>query len=86
MQPTDVCVVSKDGPESLPLIVRPKDGNSSVEFIKRWVSDNKDWIDEKLLEHGDVQYTRSTYVISCSIACMLSLSYITCMHTSRDIY
>ena len=67
MSAGDVCVVSEDGPESLPLIVRPKDGNSSVEFIKRWVSDNKDWIDEKLLEHGSCMLHPHRH---CTRACM----------------
>ena len=47
-----VCVSIREDGESVPLFVRPKDGNSSVEFLKEWAQANKDWLDQKLLEHG----------------------------------
>ena len=38
--------------ESLPLIIRSKVGNESVTFLKNWITENKEWIEAKLLEHG----------------------------------
>lgn len=44
--------VRADG-ESLPLFVRPRDGNNSLAFLKRWIGDNKAWIERKLQQHGE---------------------------------
>ena len=44
--------VRADG-ETLPLFVRPRDGNNSLAFLKWWVGDNKAWIERKLQEHGE---------------------------------
>ena len=43
--------IREDG-ETLPLVVRPKGGKDSFEFLKSWVAENKEWIDRKLLDHG----------------------------------
>ena len=43
--------IREDG-ELLPLIVRPKGGKDSFDFLKSWVAENKEWIDRKLLDHG----------------------------------
>lgn len=51
-----VCVSVREDGESVPLFVRPKDGNSSVEFLKQWAQTNKDWLDQKLLEHGAILF------------------------------
>ena len=47
-----VCAGVREDGEPLPLIVRPKDGKNSFEFLRSWVAENKEWIDRKLLEHG----------------------------------
>lgn len=44
----------EDG-ESLPLFVRPTE-DKSREFLERWLSNNKEWVEEKLLEHGAVMF------------------------------
>lgn len=36
----------------LPLKIGPKDGNTSTEYLKKWIAVNKEWLDQKLLEHG----------------------------------
>lgn len=39
--------------EALPLVVRPATTrNESSEFLRSWVSKNKEWLDQKLLQHG----------------------------------
>ena len=52
MADESVCAGIREDGESLPLIVRPKDGNDSLMFLKSWVAENKEWLDHKLLEHG----------------------------------
>ena len=52
MADESVCAGIREDGESLPLIVRPKDGNDSLIFLKSWVAENKEWLDHKLLEHG----------------------------------
>ena len=44
--------IREDG-ETLPLIIRPDDGNNSVAFLKNWIAENKLWLEEKLLTHGE---------------------------------
>ena len=44
--------IREDG-EPTPLFVQPKDGNNSLEFLKSWTSENREWLDQKLLEHGE---------------------------------
>ena len=41
-----------DEGRSLPLIIRPKDGQNSAEFLQNWVKDNASWLREKMLQHG----------------------------------
>lgn len=41
----------------LPLKIQSKDGNTSIHFLKEWMRANKDWLDQKLLEHGRVYYS-----------------------------
>ncbi len=40
-----------EGP--LLLKIRAKGSKDSVQFLKAWVATNKDWLDQKLLEHGN---------------------------------
>ena len=49
----DVNVLSSDSEGPLPLKIWPKGDNNSVEFLKQWIADNKAWLDQKLLEHGE---------------------------------
>ena len=44
--------IREDG-QTLPLMIRPEEGNSSVEFLKSWVAENRLWLDDKLLTHGE---------------------------------
>ena len=64
--------VREDG-ETLPLIVRPKQGRDSVEFLQTWISRNKSWIEQKLLEHGrrwsrEARLLRTQYYLRNSLA------------------
>ena len=43
--------IRKDG-ETLPLIIRPK-ANTSAAFLREWVRENKEFIERKMLEHGE---------------------------------
>jgi len=52
MADASVCAGIREDGEPLPLIVKPKDGNDSLAFLKSWVAENGEWIDQKLLEHG----------------------------------
>ena len=36
----------------LPLKIRPKNDDTSIHFLKEWMAANKNWLDQKLLEHG----------------------------------
>lgn len=36
----------------LPLIIRPRRGQESAEHLKSWVAENKEWLKNKLLQHG----------------------------------
>eukprot|EP00118_Oscarella_pearsei_P000113 m.4243 g.4243 ORF g.4243 m.4243 type:complete len:369 (+) comp10445_c0_seq1:53-1159(+) len=47
--------IREDG-ETLPLIITPKDSNTSVEFLEGWIKDNHDWLAEKMQEHGAVLF------------------------------
>ena len=49
LTPEDVALPNED---VLPLKIHPKGENNSVEFLKRWIADNQEWLDQKLLEHG----------------------------------
>lgn len=52
--PAGVAVFIREDGETLPLMVRPEGGNSSVEFLKSWIADNKQWLHQKMLEHGNI--------------------------------
>ena len=38
---------------SLPFRINPKNGNNSVAFLKQWISENKELLDNILLQHGE---------------------------------
>ena len=44
--------VSVDSESNLPLIIRATEGNDSVHYLKKWITDNKSWLEAKMLEHG----------------------------------
>ena len=48
-----VCTNIRDDGETLPLFVIPKEGNNSVSFLKEWVKNNKSWLKQKLIDHGE---------------------------------
>ncbi len=52
----------------LPLKISPKDGNTSLQFLKKWMAANKDWLDQKLLEHGIDHCKSASKCISCCSA------------------
>lgn len=52
--PDGVVVCIREDRETLPLMIRPKGGKNSVEFLKSWIADNQLWLDEKMLEHGQL--------------------------------
>ena len=45
-------MVDLDVRNDLPLVIRATEGNDSAQFLKRWVQENRKWIDEKLLQNG----------------------------------
>ena len=47
-----VCVKIREDGESLPLFIEPKGDKDSVEYLKRWVGENKKWLKEKIVQHG----------------------------------
>ena len=49
----------EDG-ETLPLIIRPRSGgnNTSADFLREWVRDNKKLVEQKMLEHGEWAWPR----------------------------
>jgi len=47
--------VTFDDGESLPLFIKPKNGQDSAEFLVNWIGDNKELLRKKILEYGDSQ-------------------------------
>ena len=47
-----VNVLTRDDGEQLPLKIGPRGDKDTVDFLKRWIAENKEWLDQKLLEHG----------------------------------
>lgn len=41
---------------TLPLTIRPESDRNSVDDLKQWIFDHKEWLDEKLLEHGAILF------------------------------
>ena len=37
---------------TLPLFIKPKNGQDSAEFIIQWIGENKELLKQKILEHG----------------------------------
>lgn len=48
----EVLVSIREDGETLPLIIRPKQGNDSVVFLQAWMARNISWLEQKLLDHG----------------------------------
>ena len=48
----DVDVGIREDGETLPLIIRPK-ANTSAAFLRVWISQNREFIERKMLEHGE---------------------------------
>ena len=61
-----VSVLSDSSEGPLPLKIRAKGDNNSVGFLKDWVATNKDWLDQKLLEHGNSPSHFSCIICDCS--------------------
>ena len=38
---------------SLPFRINPKNSNNSVAFLKQWISESKELLDNILLQHGE---------------------------------
>ena len=51
--PDGVAIGIREDGETLPLMIRPVEGNNSPEFLRNWIAKNKQWLDGKLLEHGE---------------------------------
>lgn len=51
--PAGVVVCIREDGQTLPLMIRPEGGNNSVDFLKSWIAENKQWLNDKLLEHGE---------------------------------
>ena len=55
---------------SLPLFIHPEDGKNSAQDLKRWITENKDTLEEQLLNHGTrmmIQYL-SVLQAECRVA------------------
>jgi len=52
--PEGVVVCGGDGETKvLPLIIKAVAGNESVNELRRWLKENKDWLNTKMVEHGE---------------------------------
>ncbi len=73
--------------DTLPLKISPRDGNTSLQFLKEWMAANKDWLDQKLLEHGR-PYKASWETCKCCILVALLAHKITssCMFNDCICY
>ena len=45
------CELKEDG-ITLPLFIKPKNGEDSVAFLIQWIGENKELLKQKILEHG----------------------------------
>ncbi len=52
MAPAEGVLISSES-DALPLIIRAKEGQNSVAFLKQWITENKEWLDAQLLQHGN---------------------------------
>ena len=46
-----VCEFREEG-TTLPLFIKPKNGQDSAEFIIQWIGENKELLRQKILEYG----------------------------------
>ena len=46
-----ICEFREDG-ITLPLFIKPKNGQDSVEFLIQWIGENKELLKQKILEYG----------------------------------
>ena len=47
-------VTNPDG-DTLPLVIKPKNvESSSVDYLKQWINENQETLDEQLLKYGTV--------------------------------
>ena len=46
-----VTELQEDG-TTLPLFIKPKDGQDSAEFLIQWIGNNKELLKQKILEYG----------------------------------
>lgn len=51
-------VICEDG-VTLPLFIKPKNGQDSVEFLIQWIGENKELLKQKILEYGTCAYNYS---------------------------
>ena len=48
-------VTNSDGGDTLPLVIKPKNvESSSVDYLKQWINENQEILDEQLLKYGTV--------------------------------
>lgn len=45
----------KDG-QTLPLVITPGTDDRSVESLTKWINENKEWVNDKIIEHGAVLF------------------------------
>ena len=53
MTPEGVTVLGGERGDGLPLIINAQVDNASVEFLVNWVANNKTWLDDMMLKHGE---------------------------------
>ena len=53
MTPEGVTVLGGERGDGLPLIINAQGDNTSVEFLVNWVANNKTWLDDMMLKHGE---------------------------------
>ena len=46
-----ICEFREDG-ITLPLFIKPKNGQDSIEFLIQWIGENKELLKQKILEYG----------------------------------
>ena len=50
-----ICEFQEDG-VTLPLFIKPKSEQDSVEFLIQWIGENKELLKQKILEYGTRTY------------------------------
>ena len=62
--------LQEDG-TTLPLFIKPKNGQNSAEFLIRWIGNNKELLKQNILEYGTCNLPRGTLLVSCTAGAVM---------------